>query len=101
MTSTIWSLTVSGSDVYAGGDFVNAGGNANADRIARWSPAWNPIWNALGPTPLNSSVYALAVSGSDVYVGGAFTDAGGNANADYIARWNGSSWKALGTVLDD
>jgi hypothetical protein len=40
------------------------------------------------------------VSGSDVYVGGSFTTAGGNP-ANYIARWNGSSWSALGSGLDN
>jgi hypothetical protein len=36
------------------------------------------------------------VSGTDVYIGGLFTDAAGIAEADYIAKWNGSSWSALG-----
>jgi hypothetical protein len=31
-----------------------------------------------------------------LYVGGAFTDAGGNASADFIASWNGTKWAALG-----
>ncbi|MGH7869616.1 MAG: hypothetical protein ACREP9_18810, partial [Candidatus Dormibacteraceae bacterium] len=41
-------------------------------------------------------VYALAVSGSDLYVGGIFTTAGGIA-ATNIAKWDGSSWSALGS----
>src|SRR5258707_5478926 len=45
------------------------------------------------------SVYALAVSGSDVYAGGYFTTAGGSA-ANYIAKWNGSSWSALGSGMN-
>ena len=55
-------------------------------------------WNALG-SGVNDGVFAIAVSGSDVYVGGFFTDVGGNPNADYIARWDGSSWNALGDGL--
>ena len=43
---------------------------------------------------------ALAVSGSTLYAGGDFTTAGGNA-ANYIAQWNGSSWSALGSGIDD
>jgi hypothetical protein len=42
-------------------------------------------WHALGGG-LNSTVFAIAVSGTNLYVGGFFTDAGGNVNADYIAR---------------
>ena len=30
-----------------------------------------------------------------LYVGGAFTDAGGLLHADRIAKWNGSSWSAV------
>src|SRR5207245_150179 len=43
---------------------------------------------------------ALAVSGSDLYAGGAFTTAGGTA-ANYVAKWNGSNWTALGSGLND
>jgi len=43
-------------------------------------------WHALG-SGLNNGVHALAVAGPDVYVGGYFTDAGGNPNANSIARW--------------
>ena len=35
-----------------------------------------------------------------VYVGGQFTTAGGVA-ASRIARWDGSSWSALGTGMDN
>lgn len=31
-------------------------------------------------------MYAIAISGNDVYTGGVFDDAGGNPNADDIAR---------------
>jgi hypothetical protein len=40
-------------------------------------------------------VHALATSGSDIYAGGNFTTAGGTA-ATNIAKWNGSTWRALG-----
>ena len=52
-------------------------------------------WSALG-AGTSGEVYAIAVSGSDVYVGGDFTTAGGVANTRHIARWNGSTWSALG-----
>ena len=44
------------------------------------------------------SVSALAVSGSDLYAGGAFPTAGGGA-ANHVAKWNGSSWSALGSGM--
>ncbi len=89
----IW-ITISGTDLYVGGRFTDAGGVAAADRIARWNGS---SWNALG-SGLNEFVSAIAISGSDIYVSGNFTDAGGVAAADYIARWNGSSWNALGST---
>jgi len=48
---------------------------------------------------VNNWVNALAVSGSDVYVGGNFTTAGGSP-ANYVARWDGNHWHALGLGLD-
>src|SRR5690606_21938144 len=46
---------------------------------------------------LSSNVRTIAISGTDVYVGGYFTDAGGVADADTIARWDGSDWFAVGS----
>jgi hypothetical protein len=45
---------------------------------------------------LISTVSALAVSGTDVYAGGAFWMAGG-VLASYIAKWDGGNWTALGS----
>ena len=92
------ALAVAGADVYAGGVFTDAGGNADADRIAGWDGL---AWQALGSTPLNHGVEAIAVGGADVYVGGRFTNAGGKASADYVAPWDGSSWYNLGTGLNE
>ena len=47
---------------------------------------------------LNGIVLALNTDRPGVmYVGGNFTDAGGDPNADYIAQWDGKTWKSLGT----
>jgi PKD repeat protein/nitrous oxidase accessory protein NosD len=54
------------------------------------------------PVGLPSSVNAIAVAGNgDVYVGGWFTDAGDDPNADHIARWDGTQWHPLGSGLND
>ena len=42
---------------------------------------------------------ALAVSGTDLYAGGQFTTAGG-VPANYIAKWDGSAWSALGSGIE-
>src|SRR5262249_38054725 len=43
--------------------------------------------------------YALAVSGSNLYVAGAFTTAGADP-ANRIAEWNGNNWSALGSGIN-
>jgi trimeric autotransporter adhesin len=53
---------------------------------------------ALG-SGMNAEVRAVAVAGSNLYAGGFFTTAGGN-RATNIAKWDGSSWSALGSGLD-
>ncbi len=36
-----------------------------------------------------------------MYVGGAFTSAGGVSNANRIALWNGLQWRAVGGGIDN
>jgi hypothetical protein len=74
------ALAVSGSDLYAGGDFSMAGG-VTVSRIAKWNGS---SWSALG-SGTSDTVAALAVSGSDLYAAGRFTTAGGKVSA-YLAR---------------
>ena len=55
------------------------------------------VWGKLG-TGLNGAVYALAI-GPDgyLYAGGNFTTAGGTT-VNYVAKWDGSAWSALGST---
>lgn len=54
------------------------------------------VWSALG-SGVNGTVRAIAVRGNQVFVGGAFTIAGGVA-ANNIAQWSPESgWSALGS----
>jgi hypothetical protein len=47
----------------------------------------------------DGDVFALLPNGSDLYVGGSFNTVGKNPGirASSIAKWNGSSWEALGS----
>src|SRR5438128_6703210 len=45
---------------------------------------------------MDFSVNRIAVSGTDVYVGGDFSMAGGMP-ANHIAKWNGSVWSNMGS----
>jgi hypothetical protein len=87
-----------GHDLYAGGNFTMAGGIA-ANRIAKWDGA---SWSALG-SGCNAWVESIAFAdngagGTDVYVGGQFTTAGG-LPASGIAKWDGAAWSAVGGGL--
>ena len=95
----VYALAASGSGLYVGGYFSNAAGIPTADYIAKWNgSAWSALGsNGSGDGALNLYVFALAVSGSDLYVGGVFSNAAGIPTADYIAKWNGSAWSALGS----
>src|SRR5204863_522704 len=86
-------------NLYAGGDFSTAGDNA-ANLIAKWDgSSWSALSSGMGGgVPTGGGVHALAVSGSNLYAGRNFTTAGGNA-ANRIAKWNGSSWSALGSGI--
>jgi len=95
----VWALAVVGNEVVVGGTFTSAGG-VSANYVARFNTLTN-TWSTLGTGSSNgvsSTVYALAVVGNEVYVGGTFTSAGG-VSANYVARFNTltNTWSTLGT----
>lgn len=111
MNGLVAALAIGGDDLYAGGDFTVAnlgafspsstvrGGGTDANRIARWNGgSWSALGSA-GGNGANGTVNALAVTGDDVYAGGAFTavNVGNSLVANRIARWDGSSWFSLGS----
>jgi trimeric autotransporter adhesin len=101
------SLAVSGNVVFVGGFFTqaNTGGTAvSANRVARFNTttnAWSALTGANGGNGVLGGVYALAVLGNDVFVGGNFNIAsiGGTpvVNTRCVARFNISTntWSAL------
>jgi hypothetical protein len=93
---TVRAISISGSDIYVGGDFSTAGG-VPASNIAKWNGS---SWSALG-LGTNSTVHAIATMGGNVYAGGDFTIAGGNGGIKYIGKWNGTTWTVLGGGVDN
>jgi hypothetical protein len=69
----VYALAASGSDLYVGGTFTKTkdGTVTQLNNIARYSGG--STWIALEHNGLNKTVEALAVSGSSLYVGGAFS----------------------------
>jgi N-acetylneuraminic acid mutarotase len=97
----VYALAVVGNEVVVGGDFTSAGG-VSANRVARFNTLTN-TWSTLGSSNGVSGgvypyVYALAVVGNEVFVGGGFTSAGG-VSANNVARFNTqtNTWSSLGT----
>jgi Kelch motif. len=102
--SAVNALAVVGNEVYVGGSFTSAGG-VSANNVARFNTQTN-TWSTLGTGSSNGvsggsgfpAVYALAVVGNEVVVGGRFTEAGG-VSANGVARFNTqtNTWSSLGT----
>lgn len=107
--ASVTAVAASGTDYYIGGSFTRIGnildgaGSLAANGIARWDGRqWHPLGSGVEEfvNPLlDGTVHAIAVHGSDVYVGGTFTVAGG-APASRIARWDGNQWWPLGPGLN-
>ncbi|RJP89124.1 MAG: hypothetical protein C4518_10310 [Desulfobacteraceae bacterium] len=59
-------------------------------------------WVSMNPEipGTNGAVWAMAIHGNDIYVCGYFTAAGGVV-ANRIAKWDGTSWSALGSGIGD
>jgi hypothetical protein len=87
--SQVFCLAFQGSDVYAGGNFVSAGGVSGSSHVARYDGS---AWHALGST-ITGPVSALIFYNGYLYAGGPFTNA--SVGITNIARWDGSSWSAL------
>mgnify|MGYP006927355847 CR=1 FL=1 len=63
--------------------------------LAGWpADAMASGWSPLG-LGTNGQVDTLLPVGTDLYVGGSFSTAGGSA-AGFIAKWDGSAWSPLG-----
>ena len=94
----VQAIAINGTDVYVGGSFAGAGG-VPASCIARWDgSAWHSLGSGVSLGMFSTAVQAIAIAGTDVYVGGRFANAGG-VLASNVARWNGSSWSSLGTGI--
>ena len=91
----IYSIVVSGSELFVGGNFTQIGGTS-ATNIAKYDGSnWVALAGGLsgGVFPV---VLALASWNGDLYAGGSFLEAEGRS-VNRISRWDGVSWKSLGS----
>ncbi len=105
-SGTVYSLAAANGYLYVAGLFTNAGGAATADRLGVWDGyTWTGLGdNGSGDGALNNLVYSVqALSDGRVFVGGAFTNAGANIDADFGAWWDPDllggtpGWEKIGT----
>ena len=80
--------------------FLPCQGHAESGRSGgEWD--WDGRFWVAGP---DLYVRSLAVIGADLYVGGSFititTGSGSSIKANYIAKWDGTQWSALGSGMD-
>lgn len=98
-TSEVYAITIKNSNVYVGGLFIDASGNPFSDHLARWTgEQWLPVHAVAGNGPINCSVLTMLWVGSDLYIGGCFTDVRALPCADYITVFNGGDFECLGNT---
>jgi hypothetical protein len=75
-------------------------GNITANRVAKWNgTTWSYLGTSSSVNGLNGDCNSLVVdSSNNLYAGGNFTTANG-LTANYVAKWDGSTWSYLGTSL--
>ena len=97
----VYALTSdTAGNLYAGGGFSNIENIPAADNVAKLSGGvWSALGTGAGPCScaVDDFVRALASDGTNVYVGSDSNNIAGIVQADHVAKWNGSSWSALGS----
>jgi hypothetical protein len=93
-TGTVRAVASYNGDLIVAGDFGGIGG-IPANGIARWTgSAWSAVGVGLPNGPASGAqVWALAVYGGELYVGGSFGLVG--ASGGNLARWNGTQWSSV------
>ena len=87
---TVDALQFYGGYLYAGGAFTNS--SLGLVNLARWDGS---AWSATPGGGANKQVSDMATDGTNLYIGGLFTQIGGIA-ATGIVSFNGSTWTNLG-----
>lgn len=80
-----------------GGGFQKATGTAG-DYICYWDGTAFHSFTEHGASELNPLGFVYSIDTNPqgtIVIGGAFSNAGGDPNADYVAAWRGTNWGAL------
>src|SRR5439155_1674176 len=89
--------------LYVGRAFTSVTGpGGHYNRLCRFDAStntWSAVgtWTATTPSAFSAGdVQVLTVYNGKLYVGGAFQNGGGINICDYLCRWDGSAWSAVG-----
>jgi hypothetical protein len=90
-----------GSALYVGGEFTTVG-TVPANNIAGWDGS---TWSAFG-AGVSGGVRGITLlddgsRGQPVLYAGGFFHGAGDSDAEHVAKWDGSTWTALGNGVDD
>lgn len=97
LNNEIRVLKMLNGDLYAGGIFTQSA-TTPISRIAKWNgSSWSALGSGLSNSGSSSFCFATSIIeyAGELYVGGYFDMAGGVSTSG-IAKWNGTSWSAVG-----
>lgn len=96
MDSYVWGSAVYNGNLYACGNFEHADGN-EALAIAKWNgSAWSDVGGGFQHGAFSYAVRGLIVFNNELVAGG-YVDSAGGMPIHKVAKWNGTSWSAMGT----
>jgi hypothetical protein len=98
----VYALAVDAASgaVYLGGRFTKAGDVGAWNLAELEGESYRSLGDVSSHGGSNAQVKAIAVAGSGLYIGGSFT-AAGNAVANHLARYDGTSWSPVGDGIDN
>jgi RHS repeat-associated protein len=112
LNAPVYAISSLRGNLVVGGSFTGAGGNSNANHVAQLREGnWTNLGTGVGgldysysyrgyeETNVDAAVFSLAACGTNLFVGGDFTSAGDQTNANGIAVWNGVGWRTIGGGL--
>ncbi len=98
-TISVNSFAFFNGSIYAGGTFTGSGINSLSN-VARWTGSqWADVGAGVtgtGTVAINTMLAHDDGSGQALFVGGAFTLAGGTVASARLAKWTGTEWQSTG-----
>jgi hypothetical protein len=86
-------------ELIVGGGFQYASFK-NVNKIARWDGTdWYPLGNGLNGQFSTELISSLISYKGELYAAGRFNEINGLKNVNNIARWDGTTWRRVGTGL--